>query len=106
MDVFAMPSLWETWGLALNEAMLFHLPVVATAAVNAAQDLIVEGENGYRYTSGDAPALTRCLARVADQVAAGKPMGNASGCRIQEYSIENAAAGILAALRGTRDCPL
>ena len=101
MDVFVMPSLWETWGLALNEAMVFHLPVVATSAVNAAQDLIVDGENGYRYTSGDVPALTRYLVKVAEQVTAGNPMGEASGRRIQDYSLEHAASGIVAALHVT-----
>lgn len=101
MDAFVMPSRWETWGLTLNEAMEFHLPVIATATVNAARDLIVEGENGCRYSPGDGLALTRCLAEVAGQVVAGKPMGEASGRIVREYSLENAASGIEAALRAT-----
>ncbi len=101
MDVFVMPSLWETWGLALNEAMGFHLPVIATSAVNAAQDLIVDGENGYRYGSGDIPTLTRRIVDVAEQVALGNPMGEASWRKIQEYSVENAASGIVSAICAT-----
>jgi glycosyltransferase involved in cell wall biosynthesis len=101
MDAFVMPSLGETWGLALNEAMVFRLPVLATSAVVASEDLIVDGENGYRYTSGDAPALTRFLVKIADQVAEGRPMGDASGRLIQEYSQKNAASGIMAALHFT-----
>ena len=101
MDAFVMPSRWETWGLTLNEAMGFHLPVVATKAVNAAQDLIVDGENGYRYGSGDVSGLTQLLAKVADQVAAGSPMGADSGRKIRDYSVENAASGIVAAIHAT-----
>lgn len=101
MDVFVMPSLWETWGLTLNEAMGFHLPVLATSEVKAALDLIVDGENGYRYNSGNVSALTRLLVQVADQVSSGNPMGEVSGRRIQEYSMENAASGIVAAIQAT-----
>ena len=43
MDVFVLPSRFETWGLVLNEAMLFQLPVVASSMVGAAEDLIETG---------------------------------------------------------------
>jgi len=41
-DVFVMPSLLETWGLVVDEAMHFGLPVVTGSMVGSHQDLIVD----------------------------------------------------------------
>lgn len=102
MDVFVVPSLWETWGLAVNEAMLFHLPVVTASGVNAARDLIDAGENGYCYASGDLAALKQALLHVAARTSpAGNPMGEAAARRVAGYSLEQAGAGIAEALRTT-----
>src|SRR5205814_1609538 len=39
-DVFVLPSLYETWGLVVNEAMHFGLPVIVSDAVGCAADLV------------------------------------------------------------------
>jgi glycosyltransferase involved in cell wall biosynthesis len=46
-DVFILPTLNDVWGLVLNEAMLFGLPVISTTAAGGSKDLIYPGENGY-----------------------------------------------------------
>lgn len=46
-DVFILPTLKDVWGLVLNEAMLFGLPVISTTAAGGSKDLIYPGENGY-----------------------------------------------------------
>ena len=53
MDVFVLPSRSETWGLVLNEAMLFQLPVIASSMVGATEDLIDTGKNGFVFDVGD-----------------------------------------------------
>ena len=58
MDAFVLPSRSETWGLVLNEAMLFGLPVLATKMVGASKDLIEHGKNGYVFDVGDVGELT------------------------------------------------
>lgn len=55
-DVFVLPSLYEkgvveAWGLTINEALEFGLPVVTTDAVGAAYDLI-NSKNGIVVPNG------------------------------------------------------
>ena len=47
LDIFVLPSRFDPWGLVVNEAMLFGLPVLATDMVGSSLDLIEHGENGY-----------------------------------------------------------
>lgn len=43
----------ETWGLSVNEAMNFALPVIASDLVGCTDDLVVHGVNGFIYPCGD-----------------------------------------------------
>jgi len=45
-DVFVMPSLFEVWGLVLNEALASGLFCVASKYAGATQDLIQKDKNG------------------------------------------------------------
>jgi UDP-glucose:(heptosyl)LPS alpha-1,3-glucosyltransferase len=55
-DIFTMPSIFDTFGIAVLEAMMAHLPVIISSTVGA-KDLIVHGQNGLvlpdNPTSGD-----------------------------------------------------
>ena len=46
-DVFVLPSIGETWGLAVNEAMACGKPVIVSSNVGCAIDLIKPGESGF-----------------------------------------------------------
>ncbi len=47
-DAFVMCSQeGETWGLSVNEAMNFALPIVVSDMVGCSEDLVEEGQNGY-----------------------------------------------------------
>src|SRR5207244_8617547 len=53
-DVFVMCSdIGETWGLSVNEAMNFNLPVVISDLTGCSYDLVYDGINGYTYKTGD-----------------------------------------------------
>lgn len=65
-DIFVLPSIIdngtiEAWGLTVNEAMQFGLPVIATTAVGSSYDLIKDGINGYMVKSGDSDDLAEKL---------------------------------------------
>lgn len=60
-DLLVLPSAREVWGLVVNEAMNFALPVVASDRVGAAADLIVPGENGSVFAHDDVEALASAL---------------------------------------------
>ena len=59
-NVFCLPSQGpgETWGLAVNEAMVCGLPILVSDKVGCAVDLIEQGKNGFVFTSNDFNDLT------------------------------------------------
>jgi len=48
-EALILPSLSETWGLVVNEAMAAGLPVLLSDKVNAAESLLKDGINGYVF---------------------------------------------------------
>jgi len=53
-DLFVMTSfLGENWGLSVNEAMNFNLPLVISDATGCVDDLVKDGVNGFVYETGN-----------------------------------------------------
>ena len=49
-DIFAMPSTYDGWGVVLNQAIHFQLPVVVSSGVRSAKDhLVQDGHNGFIF---------------------------------------------------------
>ena len=49
-DIFAMPSTYDGWGVVLNQAIHYQLPVIAASGVRAARDhLVRDDHNGFIY---------------------------------------------------------
>ena len=63
-DVFAFPSHYDGWGLVINEAIAAGLPIIATYQCTAANELIINGKNGYLYNSNSVEDLTLLLSEV------------------------------------------
>jgi glycosyltransferase involved in cell wall biosynthesis len=65
-DIFAFPSLADTWGLVVNEAMAAGLPVLGSRGAQAVEEMVREGSNGWVFPPSDADALghaiDRCMA--------------------------------------------
>ncbi|HVN40832.1 MAG TPA: glycosyltransferase family 4 protein [Myxococcota bacterium] len=97
-DIFVMPSHYETWGLVVNEAMQFSLPVVVSTSVACHRDLVVGDETGMVFHDGDVESLARGLARFIGDPSLRRQAGEQARKRIAAYSIEASAAGIRRAL--------
>ena len=64
-DVFVMCSgVGETWGLSVNEAMNFNLPIVASDLVGSSIDLVENKNTGYVFPTGDINKLAECLQQL------------------------------------------
>lgn len=90
-DVFILLTRKDNWGLVINEAMSFSLPIITTKQCLAGLELVHPGENGYLIEAGDVietvSAIRDCL---MDEKRCEK-MGNESRKLIEDYSIENMA---------------
>lgn len=61
-DVFIMCSgTGETWGLSVNEAMNFELPVLVSHLTGCSKDLVEEGVNGYVFETGNVQQISQLL---------------------------------------------
>ncbi|HZQ08843.1 MAG TPA: glycosyltransferase family 4 protein [Anaerolineae bacterium] len=86
-DIFVLPSRSETWGLVINEAMEFGLPIVTTQVVGAAADL-VHPENGFVVPPGDVAALACALETLARNETRRQAMGECSRAIIAQHTPE------------------
>jgi glycosyltransferase involved in cell wall biosynthesis len=64
-DLLVHPARWEGFGLALLEAMLASLPVVATN-VSSIPEIVVDGETGVLVPPNDPSALAGAISRTLD----------------------------------------
>lgn len=97
-DIFALPSrgLYETWGLAVNEAMHMNRPCLVSDRVGCQQDLVTDGDTGWVFPAEDPAGLRdRLAAALAADLAAFQPRVAA---RIAGYTYATASAGLVRAV--------
>lgn len=64
-DIFCLPSgMGETWGLVVNEAMCFNLPIVISDLVGSSSDLVFDDYNGYKFENSNILDLQRKLEKT------------------------------------------
>jgi glycosyltransferase involved in cell wall biosynthesis len=85
-DVFVLPSLTETWGLSVNEAMAAGKAILCSDACGAAYDLVDTGANGMICKRGNIDSLKQALASFIAQPAEVKKMGERSADIISSFS--------------------
>ncbi|HUJ12917.1 MAG TPA: glycosyltransferase family 4 protein [Thermoanaerobaculia bacterium] len=97
-DLFVLPSMNETWGLAVNEAMSASRAAVVSSRAGCVPDLIREGETGWTFEPGDVDALARTIREALSDRQRLRAVGRAAREHISRYSYEAATEGLLAAL--------
>lgn len=96
MNVFALASAWEAFGLVNAEAMRCGLPVVATN-VGGIPDVVVDGETGVLVPPHDVAAMAAALRRLLADEDLRKRMGAAGKVRAdREFSAERYVADVQA----------
>jgi 1,2-diacylglycerol 3-alpha-glucosyltransferase len=58
---FVHPAISEPWGLVINEAMACGLPVLCSANCGAAEELLINGVNGFSFDPLDTASISRVL---------------------------------------------
>jgi glycosyltransferase involved in cell wall biosynthesis len=88
LDVLAMPSLWEGFGLVLLEAMAASRPIVASR-VSAIPEIVTHGETGLLVPPKDVAALARALLNFLRDPARAKEMGRRGRERLaQQFTVD------------------
>lgn len=101
-DIFVLPStMGETWGLVVNEAMCFHLPIVVSDLVGCGKDLVKHDENGFIFKVGDIEVLKKYLEKLIENEELRVAMGNKSFEIVKSWNYETDAEKIIEALRGS-----
>jgi 1,2-diacylglycerol 3-alpha-glucosyltransferase len=95
-----LPSLSESWGLVVNEALACSLPVLVSSRVGCACDLVQEGSNGWTFDPQDRDTLAGLLARMA-ALDPGKraEMGRRGRELIANWDLDRFASGALECAR-------
>lgn len=102
-DIFILPSRgnYETWGLAVNEAMHMGVPCLVSNRVGCQRDLITHGETGWVFSADDPAALGSTLMTALEAIA-NPAMRNrlreAILSRISGYTYAQTTQGLLAAV--------
>jgi glycosyltransferase involved in cell wall biosynthesis len=87
-DVFVLPSLWEGLPVAMLEAMLAGVPVVASQ-VEGVEEVIQNGKNGLLVPPGDPATLSRALIQLLQDRETLARLGSAGKATVvEEYTAE------------------
>jgi glycosyltransferase involved in cell wall biosynthesis len=120
-EAFILPSLYEEWGLVVNEAMASGLPVIVSETAGCAEDLLEPGapcetdshnavqlaseaglsgklrQNGFVFAPQSSDELARSLTLLESNPAVCAAMGQNSRRIIEKFSCENFARNALLA---------
>jgi glycosyltransferase involved in cell wall biosynthesis len=98
-DLFVLPSLFEPFGLVVNEAMLCGLPVAVSDRVGAKYDLVRPEENGFVFPAGDVEALAAILRQILPDAEKKSRMGAAARRRMETWSPREYTDGVVRAVQ-------
>lgn len=93
-NIFVLPSRGETWGLAVNEAMVCGLPVIVSDKVGCAVDLVQAGTNGYIFESNHLADLSEKLEYMLEDKKKLAEMGKQSAALIHTWNFERIVGAI------------
>ena len=98
-DAFVLFSRYnETWGLVVNEAMNFGLPVLVSDKVGSGTDLVEDGRNGYVIAAEDIESLSARMVQIAEDSKLRERFGRRSLEIIEDWNVEAAAQGLVDAV--------
>lgn len=86
-DLFILPTRNDIWGLVINEAMCFSLPVITTNRCIAGLELVKNGYNGCIVESDDHKDLAKAINYIIDNKY-GYEFGKRNRDKIKTYTIE------------------
>ena len=90
-DLFVLPAREDIWGLVINEAMAYGLPVVTTDKCIAGLELVKNYKNGFIVPVEDERILANKINKILKDDDLRTKMAKNSLVKIKQYTIENMA---------------
>lgn len=90
-DIFAFPTREDIWGLVINEAMAYGLPIVTTDKCVAGLELVKNEENGYIVSINDSKELANKINIILQDDLLRRKMSVNNIKKIKGYTIEKMA---------------
>jgi glycosyltransferase involved in cell wall biosynthesis len=100
-DVFVLPSLEDTWGVSVPEAMLFGKPILCSKYAGA-REMVQPGVNGFVFDAREPKQLADCMARFIQQPELISRLGSASAEIVARYTPQRTAQVFASAVRTVR----
>jgi glycosyltransferase involved in cell wall biosynthesis len=91
---FVHASSVEPWGLVVNEAMAAGLPVLVSDSCGCAEELVIEGENGFKFLPDDTEELAKLMTFIAGKNCDREAMADSGRKIISSWQPERFAAGL------------
>jgi glycosyltransferase involved in cell wall biosynthesis len=88
-DVFVLPTLEDTWGMVILEAMVFGKAMLCSQLAGAAE-LILDGKNGYTFDPENPDQLAQLMQRFITQPELATAMGQQSIEQMHNYTPDTA----------------
>jgi glycosyltransferase involved in cell wall biosynthesis len=89
-DVFVLPTLEDTWGMVVLEAMVAGKPILCSKWAGASE-LVIDGENGYCFDPYETEQLAQLMSSFIDNPDLATQLGNNSQKLMKQYTPEAAA---------------
>lgn len=99
--IFLFPTRWDPWGVVANEACAAGLPILVSPDAGVANELVVDGQNGY-VCELDTALWAQRAAALLSQPELWQRMSQNSQDGVTPYNYDSAAAGLVAACRHAR----
>lgn len=90
-DLFVLPTREDIWGLVINEAMAYGLPVITTNRCIAGLEMVQDYENGFIVPVNNIDLLARRINEILEDEIMARKMSKRNLEKIQRYTIENMA---------------
>ena len=90
-DLFVLMTVSDVWGLVINEAMMYGLPIITTNMCVAGTELVRSKENGFIVPVGDDHSLEERIKLFLNEPELLNAYGEISYKKIQNYTIESMA---------------
>lgn len=88
-DIFVLPTREDIWGLVINEAMAYGLPVITTDKCIAGLELIEDTKNGYIVSVEEQEELANKITHIINNDKLKEEMSKNNINKIKKYTIEN-----------------